>query len=135
VLDLINEDETSGGAFLEVRRGDDIVRELALNELHFVKTDVEGFEVEVLNGLRETLARFRPMVFFEWSQKESGVNAFESWFPENYEFFAFEPTLVFLVFFCSGDYRLQRLTGTEAKQRLAKGRNFLAVPSEKSSSL
>lgn len=38
-----------------------------LTECNFIKIDVEGHELEVLNGARETLARCRPMVLLESS--------------------------------------------------------------------
>ena len=38
---------------------------LQLEELHFVKIDVEAFEIHVLNGLRKTLEKFKPSVFIE----------------------------------------------------------------------
>ena len=43
-----------------------------------IKIDVEGFEISVLRGARETLNRFRPMLFIEISdpnQREQGSSA------------------------------------------------------------
>ena len=49
---------------IPMRRLDDF----ALDEVDFVKIDVEGFERQVLEGARDTLARCRPVVIVE--QKE-----------------------------------------------------------------
>jgi len=38
---------------------------LGLAKCDFIKVDVEGLETEVLQGARETVARFRPVVFLE----------------------------------------------------------------------
>jgi FkbM family methyltransferase len=136
ILDQLSKKEDLGEQALEVRRGDDLVRVLALETIHFVKIDVEGFEVEVLMGLRESLSRFRPFVFFEWNQDESSVAAFQPYFPENYEFFAFEPTPVFLGFFCKQPFRLTNLMRLGSKCEARKqGCNFFAQPVEKPISL
>ncbi|NOG71855.1 FkbM family methyltransferase [Roseicella sp. DB1501] len=63
---------TLGGAALPKRRVpigtvDSLVAEYGLDRLNFVKIDVEGFETEVLDGARSTLARFRPLVFVEFN--------------------------------------------------------------------
>ena len=44
---------------------DDYVREQGLQRVDFIKIDVEGFEPQVMRGARETLLRFRPIVYFE----------------------------------------------------------------------
>lgn len=56
---------------LTLRRGDAVVEEMGLTKLSFVKIDVEGYEYEVIVGLRKTLELFRPIVMFEFMGKES----------------------------------------------------------------
>jgi FkbM family methyltransferase len=46
---------------------DALVARHGLARLDFIKVDVEGFESEVLDGARATLARFRPVVFAEFN--------------------------------------------------------------------
>jgi FkbM family methyltransferase len=54
---------------------DDLVDELKLDRLDFIKIDVEGFEQQVFEGARRTLARFKPVIYFElnsWCQLDHG---------------------------------------------------------------
>jgi FkbM family methyltransferase len=44
---------------------DDVVREHGIVRLDVVKLDVEGAELRVLNGGREALRRYRPLILFE----------------------------------------------------------------------
>jgi FkbM family methyltransferase len=50
---------------VEVRTLDSIVAELGLDRLDFIRIDVEGCESLVLEGARQTIARFRPVIVFE----------------------------------------------------------------------
>jgi FkbM family methyltransferase len=56
-----------GDHHFEVRlvRLDDYWRDHPLPRLDLMKIDVEGAEVRVLRGARQTIARFRPMIVFE----------------------------------------------------------------------
>ena len=59
---------TSSGHVTEpisIVRLDDVARSLALDRLDFVKIDVEGFEQSVLEGGRDTIGRFEPVVALE----------------------------------------------------------------------
>jgi len=52
---------------IEIKPLDSVVQELGLDRLDFMKIDVEGFEIDVLDGASETLSRFRPTVFLEFN--------------------------------------------------------------------
>jgi FkbM family methyltransferase len=66
----------SGGIFLSAGNGDtarsvpairldDYVSEHGLSRISLIKIDVEGFEMNVLQGAAETLKRFKPALFVE----------------------------------------------------------------------
>jgi FkbM family methyltransferase len=46
---------------------DGVVSEFGLKRLDFIKIDVEGFELDVLEGAQHTLAELRPQVFLEFN--------------------------------------------------------------------
>jgi FkbM family methyltransferase len=51
---------------LPVRRGDDVLQELGVSRVDFIKLDIEGHEEAALRGLERTIARHRPIVAFEF---------------------------------------------------------------------
>jgi FkbM family methyltransferase len=55
-------------ATLPVRRGDDVLKELHVERIDFMKIDVQGAEDEVIAGLSQTIARSRPLVWMEISE-------------------------------------------------------------------
>lgn len=78
---------------LEVRVGDDLVRDKNIKNISIIKIDVEGFERKVIEGLAKTIEASRPMVILEVSKTtraKFGSRAdFESLFPAGYEFYQF----------------------------------------------
>jgi len=65
---------TTGAA---VRTLDDVVSDLDLKSVDYLKLDVDGYEVQVLRGARNTLRRFGPVIFFEhapYGVKEKGYD-------------------------------------------------------------
>ncbi|MFK7941970.1 MAG: FkbM family methyltransferase [Paracoccaceae bacterium] len=51
--------------WVAARIGDHVLAELGVPQPGVIKIDVEGAELEVLSGMRDTLARAHPVVFFE----------------------------------------------------------------------
>jgi FkbM family methyltransferase len=49
---------------------DDYVREAQLEKIDLIKIDVEGFEMDVLYGAKETLKRYKPRLFVEVSDEK-----------------------------------------------------------------
>lgn len=65
---------------VQVRRLDDVVAKDA--PVSFIKIDVEGADLLVMRGARETIARTRPVVVFEFglgSVESYGVTAEDAW--------------------------------------------------------
>ena len=50
---------------IKVRKLDSLAREGKIDKVDLIKIDVEGCELDVLKGATETLARFKPVIFFE----------------------------------------------------------------------
>ncbi|WAJ37292.1 FkbM family methyltransferase [Pseudomonas sp. GOM7] len=51
----------------ELRRGDDEVKRLGISSIDFIKIDVEGLETFVIEGLRESIASYKPIIMLEWN--------------------------------------------------------------------
>jgi FkbM family methyltransferase len=107
---------------LPVRRGDGAIAELGLPPIGILKIDVEGFEAEVLAGLRAALERDRPVMLFELSDRtrtrfatEEGLRA--ALYPDHLLFEVGTRSV-------SGPYRLRPF-------RFASTSEVLAVPAER----
>lgn len=63
---------------LNVEKGDAILyRDFKTSSIGIIKLDIEGFELQALQGLKQTLIHYQPIVFFEahTSQGETGSQA------------------------------------------------------------
>ena len=59
----------------------------SLDRLDFLKIDVEGMELEVLNGAKQTVERFRPVIFAECNSLEANSPIIEWSRDENYKIY------------------------------------------------
>ena len=116
---------------LEVDRGDDIVAAKNISDVGLIKIDVEGFEIQVLKGLRSTLSNNRPVVIFETlpgtrESTETDLEIMSSLFPEKYSFFVFSRRDK-----KEGCYSLRRVTSVDSLQ----SNDIIACPDEQTTSL
>lgn len=58
-------DSASEFSEIEIQRLDDFVRDFGIEKVNFVKIDVEGYELKVLNGAKETLRKYLPIICLE----------------------------------------------------------------------
>lgn len=88
---------------LRVVNGDEYLDSLGLHRVDLVKIDVEGFESNVLAGLRRTLERHRPRVLMEFSETTRAAlgsrQALEALLPAGYRIRKVRSNRPFLVFF------------------------------------
>lgn len=89
---------------VEIKTLDQYVVEAGLERLDFVKIDVEGFELEVLEGASDSLSRFKPTMIVEYDETRHGKQAesmrglLQGMGYRTYEFTSFRDTLVVLPF-------------------------------------
>lgn len=111
---------------LPVWRGDDFLESNGLPKMDIVKMDVEGFEIQVLSGLRERVRRDRPVILMEVSdatRDEMGTEeAFRRHLYDDAQIFELSSVSI------SSSYRLKPF-------RFESGREILIVPKEKLSAL
>ena len=78
---------------LQLVSGDSFFEQAALNQLHLIKIDVEGFEKNVLQGLRNTLIRYRPLIVCEMTYGKhlsfASTEEILQLLPENYVLLCF----------------------------------------------
>ncbi|MES2417953.1 MAG: FkbM family methyltransferase [Bacteroidota bacterium] len=78
---------------IKCEKGDDFLNNLGIDKVHFMKIDVEGYEFEVLKGLKNTIDRSRPVINFEYDRSyqlknnDDPASIFSFLAQRNYHFF------------------------------------------------
>ncbi len=109
---FVGNDNTGEKINLQVRNADKVVGEINLDRVDLIKIDVEGFELNVLRGLKETLNKFKPVLFFEWSLNErDSCSDLAHVLPAGYEVYRFSYRPVRAVFFQESGYQLTAVNG------------------------
>src|SRR6185437_5546038 len=49
--------------------GDELLQKNNIHKIDFIKIDVEGFEPQVLNGIKQSILKFRPIIMMEWNNE------------------------------------------------------------------
>jgi FkbM family methyltransferase len=86
--------EDENKIILNVDVGDNVVVANNISGIDLIKIDVEGFEIQVLTGLKNTMEENRPLVIFETlhDTRESSATDFDKMsemFPAKYVFYIF----------------------------------------------
>jgi FkbM family methyltransferase len=114
---------------LEIRNGDAWVTESGLSRVDLIKIDVEGFETEVLSGLRNTIFEKEPCVLFEISpssyRKLEDIGPIDKQFPPGYGIYEIVRGRKIMYLFNDSSPLLKRCTNLPNR---AYGYNVLAVP-------
>jgi FkbM family methyltransferase len=100
---ILPENAAAGTISVQVVRGDDFLAANNLPPLSLLKMDVEGFEEQTLEGLRETLHRDRPPILLE-IQPEGRTGSGQSSHMRN---LLYPDHLLFRVEDIRGNYRLR----------------------------
>ena len=80
---------------VEVRILDQLIEELQLEKVDFIRMDAEGYELNILRGLKKTLLKFRPIISLELHTRQLGIDGTREFFKLmnelNYEIESFIP--------------------------------------------
>jgi FkbM family methyltransferase len=75
--------DPEGSLRFSMRHADTYLNEQRIEQVHLIKLDVDGNELEILRGLRNTLDRDRPIILVEANE---GIREFHGDLPEQYHF-------------------------------------------------
>jgi len=82
---------------VQTRRLDDLIASEPLARIDAIKIDIEGAELRALQGAKETLRRYRPMVLFEGVEQAlqhqggSVADLIDFWATSGYSIYFFDP--------------------------------------------
>lgn len=94
---------------LEIVEGDLYISKLNLNRIDLIKIDVEGFEKNVLLGLKDTLEKYRPFVVMEYSKvtrDNLSIQELREILPSGYSIKGINPCQRFCLLFNRRNYQL-----------------------------
>ena len=107
---------------------DDLLADNNIEKIELIKLDAQGYETNVLSGMKKILIDFRPIIFFEVNprrnSKKNSQEMFEI-FPQSYKIFGLARKKKFFNFINLGRYSLI----TEDRSPLFD--RYLAVPPDK----
>ena len=113
---VANKNETVSKIIVSIKKADSFINEM--KKVDFVKIDVEGYELEVLLGMRTIISKYRPIIVFEYLIGYS----------ERMELSYSD----FIKFFSSFDYSLHYLNHTGSSDfTLSQTSMIAAIPFEK----
>jgi FkbM family methyltransferase len=113
---------------LTVKNADNYIKELGIQKVSLIKIDVEGFEYEVLCGLKQTIFKNRPVIFFEFNPENEKFGTAENMyacFPNKYTAYMIETNRPFLMLFNNPKIKL-----VEFDFKNPIGENVLFIPNE-----
>jgi FkbM family methyltransferase len=58
--------DKSGSMEADVFRGDDLLEKIAIENLAMIKIDVEGYEMKVIEGLKQSIRKYMPRIIVEY---------------------------------------------------------------------
>jgi len=65
---------------VSVRILDDVITELNLDNVDFIRMDVEGYELNILTGLKKTLNKHKPIISLELHLRQLGLDGTKDFF-------------------------------------------------------
>jgi FkbM family methyltransferase len=65
--------DSKGQTFVQCRKGDEVFEEMNITQISVIKIDVEGAELQVMEGMKTVLTSYRPPLIFEVLPNFSGV--------------------------------------------------------------
>ena len=65
---------------VSVRILDDVIAELNLDRVDFIRMDVEGYELNILYGLKKILNKFKPIISLELHVRQLGLHGTKDFF-------------------------------------------------------
>ncbi len=67
-LEVREHNQDADSTVVKMRIGDDMMAVQNVSRVDFLKIDVEGHELSVLNGLVKTIAKHQPIIVMEWNE-------------------------------------------------------------------